>query len=137
MTNNYYRRQEFEKRRKYKGTTSFCNAYECPIFQNLLLENQQLKKQLAEEKKTKIENWKPTPDDLLDMLNQELLKQLKQRDEVIDEVKKLIYQSVVNLSGVHKKYNNDFINMGIELKDTIWGKELLETLTKYKGENNE
>lgn len=51
----------------------------------ILLENANLEEQLKNEKKIKIEHWKPTPDDLLEMLNQELLNQLKQRDEVIDE----------------------------------------------------
>lgn len=48
MNNNQYRRQEFNRRRIYKGATTYCQSYECPIFQNLLLENQQLKEQLKQ-----------------------------------------------------------------------------------------
>ena len=38
----------------------------------ILLENANLEEQLKNEKKIKVEHWKPTPDDLLEMLNQEL-----------------------------------------------------------------
>ena len=51
-TNNQIRREEFEKRRVYKGTLSKCQAgYDCPVFMNCLLEINQLKKQLEEKDK--------------------------------------------------------------------------------------
>ncbi len=47
--NNQIRREEFEKRRIYKGSKSFCQeGYDCPVFMNCLLEINQLKKQLEE-----------------------------------------------------------------------------------------
>ena len=45
MNNNDYRREEFEKRRNYKGTISMCKGYECPIFMNCLLEIKQLQQE--------------------------------------------------------------------------------------------
>lgn len=78
-------------------------------------ENKQLKEQLAEDKKVKIENWKPTPDDLLDMLNQELLNQLQQRESIIE----CLYQGVT-LNEKQEKM----------LDEILFG-------NKYKGDNNE
>ena len=50
--NNQIRREEFEKRRVYKGTLSKCQyGYDCPIFMNCLLEINQLKRQLEEKDK--------------------------------------------------------------------------------------
>lgn len=46
--NNQNRKEEFNKRRIYKGATSFCNVYECPIFQNCLLDINNLKQALNE-----------------------------------------------------------------------------------------
>lgn len=43
IINNQFRKQEFEKRRIFKGAESLCKSYECPIFQNCLLEIKQLK----------------------------------------------------------------------------------------------
>ncbi len=45
MINNQTRREEFNRRRNYKGTQSFCEGYECPIFQNCLVEINQFKKE--------------------------------------------------------------------------------------------
>ncbi len=60
--NNQIRREEFDKRRNYKGKQSFCEGYECPIFQNCLVEINQLKNQL-----------------------EDLQHQLEEKDKVIDE----------------------------------------------------
>lgn len=53
MNNNDCRREEFEKRRKYKGTISMCKGYDCPVFMNCLLEI----KKLQEENKQLKDNW--------------------------------------------------------------------------------
>ena len=63
--NNQIRREEFDKRRNYKGKQSFCEGYECPIFQNCLVEINQLKNQL-----------------------EDLQHQLEEKDKVIDELYK-------------------------------------------------
>ena len=49
--NNQIRREEFEKRRVYKGKTSLCEGYDCAVFNNCLLEINELKKQLEEKDK--------------------------------------------------------------------------------------
>ena len=51
-SNNQIRKEEFEKRKIYKGSQSFCQVgYDCPVFMNCLLEINQLKKQLEEKDK--------------------------------------------------------------------------------------
>lgn len=91
MNNNQYRRQEFNRRRIYKGATTYCQSYECPIFQNLLLENQQLKEKNELEFNDFIKFRKEQEDrhleekDKLIKENCHLRKQLQQRDEVIEE----------------------------------------------------
>lgn len=91
-------------------------------------ENQQLKEQLKK-------GWKPTPDDLLDMLNQELLEQLKQRDEVIDETIKYIKTKINN--SFNYDYGFDTSNPSDRLftETVIELQCILEILQKYKGDN--
>ena len=95
MNNNQYRRQEFYRRRIYKEATTYCQSYECPIFQNLLLENQQLKEKNELEFNDFIKFKKEQEDrhleetDKLIKKNYHLRKQLQQKDEVLNEIRKL------------------------------------------------
>lgn len=50
MNNNDCRREEFEKRRKYKGTISMCEGYDCPVFMNCLLEIKNLQEENKKQK---------------------------------------------------------------------------------------
>lgn len=64
MNNNDYRREEFEKRRNYKGAISMCEGYDCPIFMNCLLEI----KKLQQENKILKENAENN-DKVVDIVN--------------------------------------------------------------------
>ena len=61
MNNNDYRREEFKKRRNYKGAISLCEGYDCPIFANCLLEIKKLKKQVDERKYYKFYKYENNP----------------------------------------------------------------------------
>lgn len=83
MNNNDYRREEFEKRRNYKGTISMCEGYTCPIFLNCLLEI----KKLQQENKILKENAENN-DKVVDKVNWEkqlLKKENKQLKERINK----------------------------------------------------
>lgn len=92
--------------------------------EQLQQENQQLKEQLKK-------GWKPTPDDLVDMLNQELLNQLKQRDEVIDDAINTIKDTCI------EQIPDMPIGCYRETASADDLLELLEILQRYKGDNNE
>lgn len=85
LVNNQYRKQEFNKRRKFRGAESFCKSNgDCPIFQNCLLEIDQLTNNWNE-----LEEWLKSYIALIanpDTLEEQTLEDLK---EVLDKMKEI------------------------------------------------
>lgn len=104
MINNQIRREEFNKRRNYKGNQSFCEGYECPIFQNCLVEINQFKnekQQLIKFLEDKIKNYEE------DIENS---KPYLEHKELFQQVQNDIHTSkciITNLKDVL-----DFVNKG-------------------------
>lgn len=125
-------------------------------------ELQKTKEQLTEEKKIKIKNWKPTPDDLLDLLNQELVNQNRQKDSIIDSLKTRIktikrrrklqsqkirkYKEIITNQSNALKNKNEVIEECIEsiqnfmthIDDGFCADMMtfIDILNKYKGDKN-
>lgn len=68
--------------------------------------------------------------------NQQLENKLKQRDEVIEEAIDYINFLAIGSEGIIDMINTSVLGYK-KFNKTIWGEELLETLQKYKGDNNE
>lgn len=66
-----------------------------------------------------------------------LKNQLKQRDEVIKNIKEYIeFLSIHHLGIMNLETKEN--NLGfVRFKNTIWGEEMLDILDEYKGDNNE
>lgn len=85
LVNNQYRKQEFNKRRKFRGAESFCKSNgDCPIFQNCLLEIDQLTNNWNE-----LEEWLKeyrTYIDIPDFYEEGIIDCL---DDILDKMKEI------------------------------------------------
>ena len=120
MNNISYLREEFDKRRTYKGASSFCQAYECPIFQNCLLEIKQ-----SQEENKRLNGAIQTYDILLKS-NVEENKQLKEKINLRNREKTDICNRIHNQkekSKRHKKEITDLIAKNQALKIQISARE--------------